>query len=120
MGEDGEVGRVLIVTMVKMDDNVKNVPSPEEVVGMDTTDEGGVLAMTVVAADVLVEDEEEEGRCSFQKLDEELVDSALTTSFPLSKAAVDDKEAFEDERASQVAALRFGAGLSPPPSAFSP
>lgn len=86
---------------------------------MDMTDEGGVLAMTVVVAGVLVEDEE--GRCNFQKLDEELVDSALTTSFPFSEAAVDDKEAFEGERASQVAALRFGAGLStPPPSAFSP
>jgi hypothetical protein len=96
MGWGGRVGEGgLIVTMVKMDDNVKNAPSPEEAAGMDTTDEGGVLAMTVVAADALVEDEE--GRCNFQKLDEELVDSVLTTSFPLSVAAVDDKEAFEGE-----------------------
>jgi hypothetical protein len=82
-----------------------DAPSPDEAAG-------GVLAITEVAAGVFAEE-----RGSFQKL-EELADSALTTSFPLSAAAAVDKEPFEGERVSQVAALLFGAGLWP--SAFSP
>ena len=63
----------------------------------------------VVAAGVF-----EEARWSFQKF-EVLAGSALATSLPLSEeaAAANDKEAFEGERESQVAALLFGAGLSP-------
>jgi hypothetical protein len=97
-----------------MEDAMKlmNVPSPEGA-GVGVMDDGGVLAMTVVAEGV-----EEEGRCSFQK-PEELAGSALTISFPLSEdAAADDNEVFEGGRPSQVAALFFGTGL--PPASFSP
>jgi hypothetical protein len=66
--------------------------------------------VAVVAGAGAVEFEEDDGRLSFQKL-EELAGSALSTSLLFSGGVTDAIEGFEGERVSQVARL-LGAGFS--------
>ena len=71
---------------------------------------GAGVVLGVVLGGAVVWFEEEDGKGNFQK-PEELPGSALTTSLLFSAGVVDDMEAFEGERTSQVPRL-LGVGFS--------